>query len=154
MFYNNIKNTKLPLKTAYKLNKLFIQINEELLFYQQKFTEIINEFGKRDENGELMYSSDKTSIEIMDGRRLECQQKIEELQNLEVNIEGIEFTTDELESLNLTISEVECLMPFIKESLTEYSSPVSESTKFFLPTNCNCLPLIVIDFFPLKNFSS
>ena len=78
MFYNNIKNTKLPLKTAYKLNKLFIQINEELSFYQQKFTEIINEFGKRDENGELMYSSDKTSIEIMDGRRLECQQKIEE----------------------------------------------------------------------------
>lgn len=115
MFYNNIKNTKLPLKTAYKLNKLFIQINEELSFYQQKFTEIINEFGKRDENGELMYSSNKTSVEIMDGRRLECQQKIEELQNLEVNIEGTEFTTDELESLNLTISEVECLMPFIKE---------------------------------------
>lgn len=115
MFYNNIKNTKLPLKTAYKLNKLFIQINEELSFYQQKFTEIINEFGKRDENGELIYSSDRTSIEIMDGRRLECQQKIKELQNLEVNIEGIEFTTDELESLNLTISEVECLMPFIKE---------------------------------------
>ena len=114
-FYNNVKNIKLPLKTAYKLNKLFIQINEELSFYQQKFTEIINEFGKRDENGELIYSSDRTSIEIMDGRRLECQQKIEELQNLEVNIEGIEFTTDELESLNLTISEVECLMPFIKE---------------------------------------
>ena len=114
-FYNNVKNIKLPLKTAYKLNKLFIQANEELSFYQQKFTEIINEFGKRDENGELIYSSDRTSIEIMDGRRLECQQKIEELQNLEVNIEGIEFTTDELESLNLTISEVECLMPFIKE---------------------------------------
>ena len=114
-FYNNVKNIKLPLKTAYKLNKLFIQADEELSFYQQKFTEIINEFGKRDENGELIYSSDRTSIEIMDGRRLECQQKIEELQNLEVNIEGIEFTTDELESLNLTISEVECLMPFIKE---------------------------------------
>ena len=115
MFYNNIKNTKLPLKTAYKLNKLFIQINEELSFYQQKFTEIINEFGKRNENGELMYSSDKTSVEIIDGRLLECQQKIEELQNLEVNIEGIEFTTNELESLNLTISEMGCLMPFIKE---------------------------------------
>ena len=115
MFYNNIKNTKLPLKTAYKLNKLFIQINEELSFYQQKFTEIINEFGKRDENGELIYSSDRTSIEIMDGRRLECQQKIEELQNLEVDISGIDFTIEELEGFNLTISEVECLMPFIKE---------------------------------------
>lgn len=114
-FYNNVKNIKLPLKTAYKLNKLITQINTESSFYQQKFSEIINEFGKRDENGELVYSSDKTSIEIEDARRDECLQKIEELQNLEVNISGIDFTIEELEGLNLTISEVECLMPFIKE---------------------------------------
>ena len=114
-FYNNVKNIKLPLKTAYKLNKLFIQANEELSFYQQKFAEIINNFGKRDENGELVYSSDKTSIEIEETRRDECFQKIEELQNLEVDISGIDFTIEELEGLNLTISEVECLMPFIKE---------------------------------------
>ena len=114
-FYNNVKNIKLPLKTAYKLNKLFIQANEELSFYQQKFVEIINNFGKRDENGELVYSSDKTSIEIEEARRDECFQKIEELQNLEVDINGIDFTIEELEGFNLTISEVECLMPFIKE---------------------------------------
>lgn len=114
-FYNNVKNIKLPLKTAYKLNKLITQINTESSFYQQKFSEIINEFGKRDENGELVYSSDKTSIEIEDARRDECLQKIEELQNLEVDISGIDFTIEELEGLNLTISEVECLMPFIKE---------------------------------------
>lgn len=114
-FYNNVKNIKLPLKTAYKLNKLFIQANEELSFYQQKFAEIINNFGKRDENGELVYSSDKTSIEIEEARRDECLQKIEELQNLEVDISGIDFTIEELEGFNLTISEVECLMPFIKE---------------------------------------
>lgn len=114
-FYNNVKNIKLPLKTAYKLNKLFIQANEELSFYQQKFAEIVNNFGKRDENGGLVYSSDKTSIEIEEARRDECFQKIEELQNLEVDINGIDFTIEELEGFNLTISEVECLMPFIKE---------------------------------------
>ena len=106
-FYNNVKNIKLPLKTAYKLNKLFIQANEELSFYQQKFVEIINNFGKRDENGALVYSSDKTSIEIEETRRDECFQKIEELQNLEVDINGIDFTIEELEGFNLTISEVE-----------------------------------------------
>ena len=114
-FYESIKNIKLSLKTAYKLNKLITQISNESSFYQQKFTEIINDFGKRNENGELIYSSDKTSIEIADDRRLECQQKIEELQNLEVDIEGVEFTTEELEGINLTISEMGCLMPFIKE---------------------------------------
>ena len=114
-FYESIKNIKLSLKTAYKLNKLITQISNESSFYQQKFTEIINDFGKRNENGELIYSSDKTSIEIADDRRLECQQKIEELQNLEVDIEGVEFTTEELEGINLTISEIGCLMPFIQE---------------------------------------
>ena len=114
-FYNNIKNTKLPLKTAYKLSKLLLQIDEELSFYQQKFAEIVNDFGKRDENGELRYSSDKTSIEIVEEHREECQQKIEELQSLEVNINEIQFTIEELEGLNLTISEMGCLMPFIKE---------------------------------------
>lgn len=114
-FYESIKNIKLSLKTAYKLNKLITQISNESSFYQQKFTEIINDFGKRNENGELIYSSDKTSIEIADDRRLECQQKIEELQNLEVDIEGVEFTTEELDGINLTISEMGCLMPFIKE---------------------------------------
>ena len=96
-------------------NELITQINTESSFYQQKFSEIINEFGKRDENGKLVYSSDKTSIEIEDARRDECLQKIEELQNLEIDISGIDFTIEELEGLNLTISEVECLMPFIKE---------------------------------------
>ena len=72
-FYENIKNMKFPLKTAYKLNKLITQVNNEISFYQQKFSEIINEFGKRDENGEFVYSQDGSSIEIIEGRQTECQ---------------------------------------------------------------------------------
>ena len=114
-FYENIKNMKFPLKTAYKLNKLITQVNDEISFYQQKFSEIINEFGKRDENGEFIYSQDGSSIEIVEGRQTECQEKVNELQNLEAEIQDIFFTIDELDGLNLTLYEMNCLLPFIKE---------------------------------------
>ena len=114
-FYEDIKNMKFPLKTAYKLNKLITQVNNEISFYQQKFSEIINEFGKRDENGEFVYSQDGSSIEIIVGRQSECQEKVNELQNLEAEIQDIFFTIDELDGLNLTLYEMNCLLPFIKE---------------------------------------
>lgn len=114
-FYENIKNMKFPLKTAYKLNKLITQVNNEISFYQQKFSEIINEFGKRDESGEFIYSQDGSSIEIVEGRQTECQEKVNELQNLEAEIQDIFFTIDELDGLNLTLYEMNCLLPFIKE---------------------------------------
>lgn len=114
-FYENIKNMKFPLKTAYKLNRLITQINNEISFYQQKFSEIINEFGKRDENGEFVYSQDGSSIEIIEGRQSECQEKVNELQNLEAEIQDIFFTIDELDGLNLTLYEMNCLLPFIKD---------------------------------------
>lgn len=114
-FYEDIKNMKFPLKTAYKLNKLITQVNNEISFYQQKFSEIINEFGKRDENGEFVYSQDGSSIEIVEGRQTECQEKVNELQNLEAEIQDIFFTIDELDGLNLTLYEMNCLLPFIKE---------------------------------------
>ena len=114
-FYENIKNMKFPLKTAYKLNKLITQVNNEISFYQQKFSEIINEFGKRDENGEFVYSQDGSSIEIVEGRQSECQEKVNELQNLEAEIQDIFFTIDELDGLNLTLYEMNCLLPFIRD---------------------------------------
>ena len=114
-FYENIKNMKFPLKTAYKLNRLITQVNNEISFYQQKFSEIINEFGKRDENGEFVYSQDGSSIEIIEGRQSECQEKVNELQNLEAEIQDIFFTIDELDGLNLTLYEMNCLLPFIRD---------------------------------------
>lgn len=114
-FYESIKNTKLPLKTAYKLSKLAAKINSELSFYQQKYSEIISEYGKRDENGNYIYSPDLNSIEIVEGRQEECLQKIKELQNLEVDINEINFSISELDGLNLTVSEMDCLLPFVLE---------------------------------------
>ena len=113
--YNSISNIKLPLKTAYKFTRLIRRAEEELAFYQQKFQEIIAEYGDKDENGQYKLTADNQSIAIIPGKELECNTKLLELRNLDVPIEGIKFSIEELEGIDVSISELSCLMSLIED---------------------------------------
>lgn len=112
--YDSIKAIKLPLKTTYKFARLMKRIDEEIIFYQEKFTEIVEEFGVK-ENGQYQMTEDGSSIRIVPGREVECNARVNELQNLEVSIEGIKFSISELESIELSVSELSCLLSLIEE---------------------------------------
>ena len=47
-FYNSIKDKKMPLKVAYRLNKLITKANNEIAFYQEKMQAIAQEYGEKD----------------------------------------------------------------------------------------------------------
>lgn len=110
-----LKNEKIPLKTAYKFNKLLNVLEKELSFYQEKINEIISEYSQKDEDGNPILSEDKTSVQIIKDKIEECQKKMEELSNIEFEINDISFALDELENIDLTVLEVRSLMPLIKE---------------------------------------
>ena len=112
--YGSIANIKLPLKTTYKFARLMKRIEIELTFYQEKFREIVEEYGVK-ENGEYKFTADGSSIEIIAGKEMECNQKIMELRNLEVQIDDIKFSIEELDSLNVSIAELSCLMSLIED---------------------------------------
>lgn len=112
--YNTIGNTKLPLKTTYKFTRLMKRAEEEIGFYQTKFREIVEEYGVK-ENGEYKFSEDGKSIIITPGKEAECNQRILELRNLEVEIDNIKFTVEELEGLDVSIAELSCLMSLIED---------------------------------------
>lgn len=114
-FYNQIKNNEMPLKTAFKLNKLFNQIDKEALFYQDEFNKIIQKYAKRDDNNNYVYTEDGNSILIIDGKQTECNEKLTELYNLEVDVGEHQFTLDELDCLKISLNDMNCLMPFIVE---------------------------------------
>ena len=44
-----------------------------------------------------------------------CQKEIIELSNLEIEIKGIEISIEEIENFDLTLLDMNILMPFIKE---------------------------------------
>ena len=112
--YNSISNIKLPLKTTYKFTRLMKHAEEEITFYQEKFREIVEEYGVK-ENGEYKFTADGQSIAIIPGKEAECNAKLFELRNLDVSIEGIKFTIEELEGIDVSISELSCLMSLIED---------------------------------------
>ena len=114
VLYNTIANVKLPLKTTYKFTRLMKRAEEEITFYQEKFREIVEEYGVK-ENGEYKLTPDGQSIVIIPGKEVECNTRLAELRNLDVSIEGITFTIDELEGIDVSISELSCLMSLIED---------------------------------------
>ena len=112
--YASIANIKLPLKTTYKFTRLMKRAEEELSFYQEKFREIVEEYGIK-ENGEYKLTPDGQSIAIIPGKEVECNTKLAELRNLDVQIDGIKFSIEELEGIDVSISELSCLMSLIED---------------------------------------
>ena len=113
--YENIKDSKMPLKTAYKFSRLLRQLEKEIAFYQTEFAKILQTYAKKDSDGNVAISTDGESVEIMPGQEVECNTKILELRNLEVEFKDITFTLEELDNLQLTISELSCILSLIEE---------------------------------------
>lgn len=117
-FRNNgdfFAETTLPLKGAYKLNKIKKAVETEGEYYVEKFQEIVNKYAKKDDNDQLVFSEDGNQIMIKDGMVDECNQALEDLQNLEVQIENYGLSLADLgEDVECTPDELEILMPFME----------------------------------------
>ena len=117
-FRNNgdfFAGTSLPLKGAYKINKIKKAVEKEGEFYQEKFQEIVNLYAQKDENGELIFSEDGNQIMIKEGMIEECNKALADLQELEVEVDNCGLTLDDLgENLECTPEELEALMPFME----------------------------------------
>lgn len=112
--YESIKDTKLPLKTTYKFAKLIQRAEGELAWYQSELQKIIQDYGVQ-ENGQYKLTSDGQSIMIIPGKEAECSAKIAELRNIDVIIDNIKFSIEELDGIDFSISELTCLMSLIED---------------------------------------
>ena len=111
---NFFSDANLPLKGAYKLNKIRKAVEKEGEFYTEKFQEIIDTYARKDENGELVFSDDGDQIMIQEDRIDECNRALIDLQNLEVQIENYNLSIDDFgEDLECTPDQLEVLMPFM-----------------------------------------
>lgn len=117
-FRNNgdfFAGASLPLKGAYKINKIKKAVEKEGEFYQEKFQEIVDQYAQKDENGEVVLSEDKSQIMIKEGMVEECNKALTDLQELEVEIDNCGLKLDDLgENLECTPEELEALMPFME----------------------------------------
>ena len=117
-FSNNgdfFSSATLPLKGAYKLNKIKKAVEKESEFYREKFQEIVDTYAQKDENNNPVFSDDGSQILIKEDMIDECNQALEDLQELEIEIETYGLSLEDLgENIECTPEELEALMPFME----------------------------------------
>lgn len=113
--FDSLREQKLPIKTVYKMKKIEEILDKEIEFYQTEFAKIIQDFGKKGEDGNFIFSEDQASIAIIDGKEEECQKAVTELQLIEVMLPEIKFSLEELDGLSLDLNDMGILMSFIEE---------------------------------------
>lgn len=114
--YGSLKEKTLPIKTTYKVSKLFAKILEEAKFYEEQQQNLIEKYSKKNEDGSPLLTNDKKGIQIKDEYALKVLEKQKELLALEVELPDITFALEELETAELSVKEFNELMPFINDS--------------------------------------
>jgi len=106
-------NKVLPLKGAFKLNRIKKDIEKDFTFYQEKFKEILEKYAQRDEAGNIKFSDNGEQILIKEGLIAECSKELEDLNSMEIEIDNYDFNIEELGDIDCTPEELEILMPFL-----------------------------------------
>ncbi len=114
-FYNEVKATKIPVKTAYKFNKLAIAIDEQNKFYSEQLNLILKDCADRSEDGNYIPTNDNIGVKILDGKKREFAERVNELLLLEVELPDITFDIEEFGNVELTMESFNLITPFLKD---------------------------------------
>lgn len=107
--FREIQDTRLPMKTAYKIAKFLKSAQTEIEFFQTRYQEILAEY-KTKENVEVLENGD---IKMPPEVAAEFNNEIDELAEIDTELD-LEFTEAELEPCQLRVQQMMLLMPFIK----------------------------------------
>ena len=113
--YQKLKNEPLPIKLAYKLNKINLLVQNEIIFYEDSLKKIIEQYAQKDSNGNYIQNETHDGIIIQQEYLEVCHKQINELQYLEFDIPNISFTLEELDGLKMTPVELSCIFSLITE---------------------------------------
>ena len=114
-FYNQIRKEKVPFKTAHQLFQLNQEIEPHISFYYEKANEIILEFGEKNSKNELITTQDGSGIKIKQEETENCRNKFKELENIKVQVSDYSFSLEDFSCLQLSLNELEGIIPFIKK---------------------------------------
>lgn len=98
--FEEFSDSPLTIKTSYKIMKVLEQLQEDSNFFKEKLAELINKYGERDSNNQLIIQND--SYKIKDEDKEKFDNDYYELQGIENELNLETFTLDELEELKLS----------------------------------------------------
>lgn len=104
-----------PLKISFNFLKIFGKIDGLIDFYNKKLNEILFKYAEQKEDGTLVLTDDGAGIKIRKDCLVECKKEIDELNELTVTVPDVKFKLKDFEQMNLSLNELNLLMPFIED---------------------------------------
>ena len=112
-----LANQKMSIKSSYSIARFISQTNDAEIIYNQKIQELINEFGDRDQQNKFK-TDENGSISIKEGKEQECNDKIAEIDNFEIDVPQLIISEKDIDNLDskieLTPAELFILLENIK----------------------------------------
>ena len=99
-----ITQRQLPVKASYAIAKNITTINRELKVFESEKMKIINECALKDESGNPKVENN--NYLIIEGKEEECNSKINELLDIEIDVEIRTFNINCIENMNFSPSEL------------------------------------------------
>ena len=110
---NKISHSAMPAKTAYKISKLSNFLKDDADFYTERLSQIIEQYGEKDENGEPVISGN--GYKIQEDKRDECAAAIKELSGIEATTPDTKIYLSELDGVELSPDDIAAIYAFIEE---------------------------------------
>ena len=110
---NKISHSAMPAKTAYKISKLSNFLKDDANFYTERLSQIIEQYGEKDENGEPVISGN--GYKIQEDKTDECAAAIKELSEIEAAVPDAKIYLSELDGVELSPDDIAAIYAFIEE---------------------------------------
>lgn len=110
---NKISHSAMPAKTAYKISKLSNFLKDDANFYTERLSQIIEQYGEKDENGEPVISG--SGYKIQKDKTDECAVAIKELSEIEAAVPDAKIYLSELDGVELSPDDIAAIYAFIEE---------------------------------------
>lgn len=98
--FEEFADSPLSIKTSYKIMKVLEQLEKDSNFFKEKLAELIDKYGERDSNNQLIIQND--SYKIKEEEKENFDNDYNELQNIENKLDLETFSLEELEELKLS----------------------------------------------------
>lgn len=110
---NKISHSAMPAKTAYKISKLSNFLKDDANFYTERLSQIIEQYGEKNEDGEPVISGN--GYKIQKDKTDECAAAIKELSGIEATMPDIKIYLSELGGVELSPDDIAAIYDFIEE---------------------------------------
>lgn len=111
----NLLSLRLKMPVGFQIACLAKEVHQAFNELNTKRTAIISKYAKRDENNQVIINKENGMVEIDDEDVKQVDSELDKLYNTYVELSAEKIKLDDIKDLDLTVGQIESLVPFIEK---------------------------------------